>query len=101
MGDDRRAVVRNDYLPPRTVQMGIGEVEVRFCPRCAIAAAAGATSAPACCRRTSSARAAVEDDPLAVYLKGVSAGDYQERLSASLGDGAKALSADTVSRLKQ
>ena len=36
-----------------------------------------------------------------VYLKGVSSGDYQEALSALLGEGAKGLSANTVSRLKQ
>jgi transposase-like protein len=36
-----------------------------------------------------------------VYLKGVSTGDYQEALAALLGEGAKGLSATTVSRLKQ
>jgi transposase-like protein len=36
-----------------------------------------------------------------LYLKGVSTGDYQEALSALLGDQAKGLSANTVSRLKK
>lgn len=36
-----------------------------------------------------------------LYLKGVSTGDYQEALSALLGDQAKGLSTNTVSRLKQ
>ncbi len=29
LGDGRRAVVRNGYLPERTVQTGIGDVEVK------------------------------------------------------------------------
>ena len=36
-----------------------------------------------------------------LYLKGVSTGDYQEALAALLGDQAKGLSANTVSRLKK
>ena len=36
-----------------------------------------------------------------LYLQGVSTGDYQEALSALLGDQAKGLSANTVSRLKK
>lgn len=35
-----------------------------------------------------------------LYLKGISTDDYQEALSALLGDQAKGLSANTVSRLK-
>ena len=38
---------------------------------------------------------------MALYLEGVSTGDYQEALAALLGDGAKGLSANTISRLKQ
>lgn len=34
------------------------------------------------------------------YLKGVSTGDFQEALSALLGDDAPGLSANTISRLK-
>lgn len=36
-----------------------------------------------------------------LYLKGISTCDYQEALSALLGDQAKGLSANTVSRLKK
>ncbi|MBE5048866.1 IS256 family transposase, partial [Alistipes onderdonkii] len=36
-----------------------------------------------------------------LYLKGISTGDYQEALAALLGDQAKGLSANTVSRLKK
>jgi len=34
-------------------------------------------------------------------LKGISTGDYQEALSSLLGEQAKGLSANTISRLKQ
>jgi len=36
-----------------------------------------------------------------LYLKGISSGDFQEALSALLGEPARGLSANTVSRLKQ
>ena len=36
-----------------------------------------------------------------MYLKGISTGDYQQALSALLGEQAKGLSANTISRLKQ
>lgn len=46
-------------------------------------------------------RARSIDEPTPwLYLKGVSTGDYQEALSALLGEEAKGLSANTVSRLK-
>ena len=35
-----------------------------------------------------------------LYLKGISTGGFQEALSALLGDGAKGLSSNTISRLK-
>ncbi|MFH4130285.1 transposase, partial [Acinetobacter baumannii] len=36
-----------------------------------------------------------------LYLKGISTGDYQEALAALLGENAKGLSANTISRLKE
>jgi transposase-like protein len=98
--DGRRAVVRNGYLPRRTVQTGIGDVEVQV-PKVRDRSGAGA------CFRSSllppylkRARSVEELIPW-LYLKGVSTGDYQEALAALLGDGAKGLSANTISRLKQ
>ncbi|MCX6124706.1 MAG: transposase [Proteobacteria bacterium] len=35
-----------------------------------------------------------------LYLKGISTGDFQEALASLLGDGAKGLSATTITRLK-
>ena len=98
--DERQAVVRNGYLPRRTVQTGIGDVEIQV-PKVRDRSGGGA------CFRSSllppylkRARSVEELIPW-LYLKGVSTGDYQEALAALLGDGAKGLSANTVSRLKQ
>ncbi|MFB9145358.1 IS256 family transposase [Halomonas alkalicola] len=98
--DGRRAVVRNGYLPERTVQTGIGDVEIKV-PRVRDRSGDGVTFSsvllPPYLKR---ARSIDELIPW-LYLKGVSTGDYQEALSALLGDQAKGLSANTVSRLKK
>jgi len=98
--DGRQAVVRNGYLPERRVQTGIGEVEVRV-PKVRDRSGGGArfnaSLLPPYLKRARS----VEELIPWLYLKGVSSGDYQEALAALLGDGAKGLSANTVSRLKQ
>ena len=91
--------MRNGYLPERTVQTGIGEVEVRV-PKVRDRSGGGAcfrsSLLPPYLQRSRS----VEELIPWLYLKGVSSGDYQEALSALLGDQAKGLSANTVSRLK-
>jgi transposase-like protein len=93
-------VVRNGYLPERTVQTGIGDVDVRV-PKVRDRSGGGACFRsellPPYLKRARS----VEELIPWLYLKGVSTGDYQEALSALLGDRAKGLSANTVSRLKQ
>lgn len=98
--DGRRAVVRNGYLPERTVQTGIGAVEVRV-PKVRDRSGGGArfnsSLLPPYLKRARS----VEELIPWLYLKGVSTGDYQEALAALLGDGAKGLSANTIIRLKQ
>ncbi len=100
LDDGRRAVVRNGYLPERTVQTGIGDVAVRV-PKVRDRSGGGAVFRsellPPYLKRARS----VEELIPWLYLKGVSSGDYQEALSALLGDQAKGLSANTVSRLKQ
>jgi len=100
LGNGRQAVVRNGYLPERKVQTGIGEVEVRV-PKVRDRSGGGArfnsNLLPPYLKRARS----VEELIPWLYLKGVSSGDYQEALAALLGDQAKGLSANTVSRLKQ
>lgn len=100
LGDGRRAVVRNGYLPERTVQTGIGAVEVRV-PKVRDRTGGGATFRSSLLPPYLKRARSVEELIPWLYLKGISTGDYQEALSALLGDGAKGLSANTVSRLKQ
>jgi transposase-like protein len=98
--DGRQAVVRNGYLPERTVQTGIGNVDIKV-PKVRDRSGSGvrfnSSLLPPYLKRTRS----VETLLPWLYLKGVSTGDYQEALAALLGDQAKGLSANTISRLKQ
>jgi transposase-like protein len=98
--DGRQAVVRNGYLPERTVQTGIGNVDIKV-PKVRDRSGSGvrfnSTLLPPYLKRARS----VEEVLPWLYLKGVSTGDYQEALAALLGDQARGLSANTISRLKQ
>jgi putative transposase len=98
--DDRQAVVRNGYLPRRTVQTGIGDVEIQV-PKVRDRSGGGACFRSGLLPPYLKRARSVEELIPWLYLKGVSTGDYQEALAALLGDGAKGLSANTVSRLKQ
>jgi transposase-like protein len=97
----RQQVVRNGHLPERTIQTGIGPVEVRQ-PRVRDRRPAGEregfTSAilPPYLRKTRSLEGLIPW----LYLKGVSTGDFAEALQALLGPDAPGLSAATVTRLK-
>lgn len=97
--DGRQAVVRNGHLPERTVQTGIGEVSVRV-PKVRDRSDGGvrfnSTLLPPYLKRARS----VEELLPWLYLKGVSTGDFQEALAALLGEQARGLSANTISRLK-
>ena len=98
--EGRRAVVRNGYLPMRSVLTGIGPVKVRQ-PR------VRDRRAPADGQRFASRilprylRKARSIDALIpwLYLKGVSTGQFGEALQALVGLDAGGLSASTVSRL--
>ena len=97
--DGRRAVVRNGHLPKRTVQTGVGDVEVQV-PKVRDRSGSGirfnSHLLPPYLKR---ARSLEELIPW-LYLRGVSSGDFQEALSALVGEQANGLSANTVSRLK-
>ena len=100
MLDGRQAVVRNGYLPERTVQTSLGDVDVKV-PKVRDRSGSGirfnSTLLPPYLKRAKS----IEELLPWLYLKGISTGDYQEALSSLLGDQAKGLSANTISRLKQ
>ncbi len=98
-GEGRRLVIRNGYLPERTIQCGLGDIAVKA-PRVRDRSGSGIrfTSAilPPYLRRTKS----IEELLPGLYLKGISTGDFSEALGALLGPEAPGLSAATISRLK-
>jgi putative transposase len=97
-----RQVVRNGYLPQRTIITGVGPLEVqqpRVLDRRSQAEAEPFSSKilPPYLRKTKS----LEELIPWLYLKGVSTGDFSEALQALVGPRAEGLSASTVTRLKQ
>lgn len=95
----RQVVVRNGYLPERTITTGIGAVDVKV-PKVRDRSGSGikfnSTLLPPYLKRSRS----VEEVLPWLYLKGVSTGDFAEALSALLGAQAEGLSSSTISRLK-
>jgi putative transposase len=96
-----RQVVRNGYLPQRTIQTGIGGVKVRqprvHDRRCHEQREQFTSKIlPPYLRKTKS----IEELIPWLYLKGVSTGDFNEALCALLGPDCPGLSATTVTRLK-
>jgi putative transposase len=91
-------MVRNGRLPSRTLQTGIGEIEVSV-PRVRDRAKQvrfRSSLLPPYLRRTKTL-----DELLPwLYLKGVSTGDFQEALTVLLGPDSPGLSPSTISRLK-
>ncbi|MGG2141013.1 IS256 family transposase [Symbiopectobacterium sp. RP] len=100
LDDERHAVVRNGYLPPRTIQTGIGDVEIKV-PKVRELSGNGicfnSALLPPYLKRAKS----VEELLPWLYLRGISTGDFHEALRALLGEKANGLSASTISRLKQ
>jgi putative transposase len=97
----RHQVVRNGYLPERTLLTGVGPIEVqqpRVHDRRPPEEREKFTSAilPPYLRKTKS----LEELIPWLYLKGVSTGDFAEALQALLGPDAPGLSAATITRLK-
>jgi transposase-like protein len=100
--DGRQRVVRHGHDPVRAIQTGVGAVEVQK-PK---ARDRGATASerirftshilPKWARRTKSLDALL---PI-LYLRGISAGDFQEVLTALLGKDAPNLSPPVIARLK-
>lgn len=97
--EGRQAVVRNGHLPKRTIQTGVGDVDVQV-PKVRDRSGSGirfnSQLLPPYLKRAQS----MEELIPWLYLRGVSSGDFQEALSALVGEQARGLSANTVSRLK-
>lgn len=100
--DGRQRVVRHGHDPVRAIQTGIGPVDVqkpKARDRCAASAARirfTSNILPKWARRTTSLDALLP----ALYLRGISAGDFQEVLSSLLGTDAPNLSPTVIARLK-
>ena len=95
----QRAVVRNGYLPERPVLTAVGPVEVRV-PKVRDRSGTGvkfnSVLVPPFVRRSQRVSAALPW----LYLKGISTGDMREALTVLVGEQAKGLSPNVVSRLK-
>lgn len=91
-------LIKNGYLPERTIQTGIGELPVKV-PR--VRDKAGelnftSSIIPPYMKRSAS----IEQLLPLLYLKGISTGDFQEVLAPIFGEQAKNLSPGVISRLK-
>lgn len=102
--DDRQALVRNGYVPERTIMTGVGPVNVRR-PRVDERTAAKQNPKhkrfqsgvlPRFLPRTPTMEGVVAT----LYLKGLSTNDFDEALRAIYGEDAAKLSPRTVTRLK-
>jgi len=102
-GYGRRLAVRNGYLPEREILTGLGPIKVKQ-PRVddrKLRKKKGAEQftsriLPRYMRRIPS----IDNLIPALYLKGISTGDFPRALSAILGEKAKGLSATNIVRLK-
>jgi transposase-like protein len=95
----RRGLVRNGYLPGRSIQTGLGDIAIKA-PRVRDRAKEVRFSSailPPYLRRTRT----IEELLPWLYLKGLSTGDFSEALTALLGRDAAGLSASIISRLKE
>jgi putative transposase len=100
--DGRQRVVRHGHDPARAIQTGIGPVDVQK-PKARDRGVAAADRIrftsnilPKWARRTKSLDALLP----VLYLRGISAGDFQEALAALLGKDAPNLSPAVIGRLK-
>ena len=97
--DGRRSVIRNGYLPEREVVTAIGPITVKV-PKVRDRSGSGvkfnSNIVPPYIRKSPRVSAALPW----LYLRGVSTGDMGEALSVLLGEEAKGLSPNVVSRLK-
>jgi putative transposase len=103
LADGRQRVVRHGHDPVRTIQTGIGPVKVqkpkardRGAPQAGERIRFTSSILPKWARRTKSLDALLP----ALYLRGISAGDFQEVLTALLGKDAPNLSPAVIARLK-
>lgn len=98
-GNNHQRVVRNGYLPERTIQTGLGDLPVKA-PRVRDREGEIRFSSqilPPYLRRTKS----IAELLPWLYLRGISTGDFGSVLTSLLGQDAPGLSVATIGRLKE
>jgi len=97
--EGKAGLVRNGYLPERTIQIGLGDINIKV-PKVRDRTDSGikfnSSLVPPYLKRSQS----IEEFLPWLYLRGISTGDFSESLKHLLGKEAKGLSAATISRLK-
>ena len=92
-------IVKNGYQPERSIQTGLGDIDVKI-PKVRDRKKEGikfnSALIPPYLKRTKN----IEELVPWLYLRGISTGDMQPALASLLGEQAKGLSANSVSRLK-
>lgn len=92
-------IVKNGHHPERSIQTGLGDIDVKI-PKVRDRKKGGvkfnSTLIPPYLKRTKN----IEELIPWLYLRGISTGDMQPALVSLLGEKAKGLSANSVSRLK-
>ncbi|NBJ14833.1 MAG: IS256 family transposase [Dehalobacter sp. 4CP] len=96
----RHMIVRNGFLPERSILTGIGPLPVKQ-PRIRDKRENKETFTSAILPRYLRRIPSLDNLIPTLYLKGISTGDFTEALSAILGENAKGLSANTIVRLKK
>ena len=95
-----KSIVRNGFLPKRTLQTGLGAIEIEV-PRTRDKSGEGVTFSskllPPYLKRTASIEALLPY----LYLKGLSSNAIEPCLKALLGDNAKGLSPSTILRMRE
>ncbi len=98
--EGKSAVFRNGFLPKRSIQTGLGDIEVKV-PKIRDCSNFGikfnSSLVPPYLKRAKN----IEEFLPWLYLRGISTGDFSETLKHLLGADATGLSAATISRLKQ
>ena len=98
--DGKASVVRNGFQPAREILTGIGSVPVKI-PKVRSKEGKSVTFHSALVPPYIRKAKSIETSLPWLYLKGISTGEMSEALKVLVGNGAKGLSASTISRLEQ
>ena len=98
--EGRRMVVRNGFVPERSILTGIGPIAIKQ-PRVRDRREKKETFTSSILPRYLRRVPSLDNLIPTLYLKGISTGDFTEALKAILGENVRGLSANTIVRLKR